>query len=51
MRLKGDIKVNKALDIAVERESKQSRKKSIIVKAQAVHEEVIHIHILVGEGY
>ena len=49
MRLKGDIKVNKALDNAVERESKQSRKKSIIVKAQAVHEEATHIHMLEGE--
>ena len=49
MRLKGEIKVNKALDNAVERESKQSRIKPIILKAQAVHKEATHIHMSEGE--
>ena len=49
MRIKGDIKVNKALDNAVERESNQLRKKSIIVQAQKTHEKAMHLHTHEGQ--
>ena len=49
MKIKGDPKVNKALDNAVERESTQLRKKSIILQAQTVHEKAMHQHTLEGE--
>ena len=49
MRIKGDYKVNKALDNAIERESKQKRKKSIVVKAQTVHDKAIQLNTLQGE--
>ena len=41
--------MNNALDNAVMRESTQSRKKSIIVKAQTIHEKAIHLHTPQGE--
>ena len=49
MRIKGDPNVNKALDNAVERESTQLRKKSIIVQAQTVHEKAMHLHTPEGQ--
>ena len=49
MRIKGDLKVNKALDNAVERESSQLHKKSIIVQAQTVHEKSMVLHTPEGE--
>jgi len=41
MRIAIDPKVNKALDNAIERESKQLRKKSIVVQAQTVYEHAV----------
>ena len=46
MRIANDPKVNKALDNAIERESKQLRKKSIVVQAQTVYEHALEKNTL-----
>ena len=48
-RLKGDYKVNLALDNRLERESNYTRKKSITVEAEAIYNRALNYNMVQGE--